>query len=107
MNNVDFEKIAREAFEAAKIAEQVYITKNGEPAYCGFAWVNIKPGTSKFARFMKEHYGARKSYYGGIDIWNPGGSCTQSMDVKEHGASAFADVLKKYGFKAYAMSRPD
>jgi hypothetical protein len=29
------------------------------------------------------------------------------MDIKEAGASAYAEVLTKYGFKAYMGSRAD
>ena len=31
----------------------------------------------------------------------------QSMDVKEAGAHAYAEVLSKYGFKAYMGARAD
>ena len=99
--------IIEEAFAAAATAEADYRAKYGEPFYCGFAWVNITPGTSKIARVLKERYGARKSYYGGIDVWNPGRSNTQSMGIKEAGAAAFAEVLRKNGIKAYEMSRAD
>jgi hypothetical protein len=51
--------------------------------------------------------GFRKSYWGGLDLWNPGGSGTQSMDVKETGARAYAETLEKFGIKAYMMSRAD
>lgn len=37
---------------------------------CGFAWVNVKPGTSKFARWLKQKgYAKTDSYYGGVTIW--------------------------------------
>ena len=42
-----------------------------------------------------------------LTVWNPGGSGTQSMDIKEAGAQAFAEVLQKAGLKAYACSRAD
>jgi hypothetical protein len=51
--------------------------------------------------------GFRKSYNGGLDLWNPGGSFTQSMDIKEAGAEAYAEVLRQSGIKAYACSRAD
>ena len=101
------EAVVEEAFRAAKEAETAFILAHGEPMYCGFAWVNIKPGTSKIAKYLKEKHSARKSYYGGIDVWNPGNSRTQSMDIKEAGAQAFAKVLTENGFNAYAMSRAD
>jgi hypothetical protein len=99
--------VVEKAFAAAREAEAAFRAQYGEPMYCGFAWVNIKPATSKIARVLKERYGARKSYYGGIDVWNPGGSMTQSMDLKEAGARAFADVLRAEGYTAYAQSRAD
>ena len=43
---------------------------------CGFAWVNIKPGNSSFAQYLKKQGIADKSYYGGVDIW-----------ISEHGQS--------------------
>lgn len=103
----NIEEIVNEAFAAARAAESEFRAKHGEPMYCGFAWVNIKPGTSALAKYLKSKDLARKSYYGGVDVWNPGGSMTQSMDIKEVGAQAFAEVLCKYGVKAYMQSRPD
>jgi len=101
------EDVVNEAFSAAREAEKAFREEHGEPWFCGFAWVNITPGNSKVANFLKKKSLARKSYDGGVDVWNPGGSYTQSMDVKEAGAQAFAEVLRKYGFKAYARSRAD
>jgi len=73
---------------------------------CGFAWVNIKPGTSKFARFLKENGIARKdSYFGGVSVWVSVGG--QSIDKKEAYAGAYADVLQANGIRAFAMSRMD
>ena len=40
-------------------------------------------------------------------LWNATGYNGQSMDVKEAGASAYAEVLRQYGFKAYMGSRAD
>jgi hypothetical protein len=76
--------------------------------YCGFAWVNIAPGTSKFARDLKKAGVVRgRSYYGGVDVWNPGGIPTQSMDIKEACADTYVKVLGTYGIRATAMSRAD
>lgn len=82
------------AFQAAQEAEIAFMAQYGEPFYCGFAWVNIKPGTSKLARELVATGEASKSYYGGVDVWNPGKSLTQSMDIKEAGARAFAKTLR-------------
>lgn len=73
---------------------------------CGFAWVNIKPGNSAFANWLKKTGKARKdSYYGGVTIWIS--DYGQSMDLKESYAYAFAKVLSDNGFKAYGNSRMD
>lgn len=73
---------------------------------CGFAWVNIKPGNSPLANFMKKNNLARSdSYYGGVTIWVS--AYNQSMQRKEAYASAYAKVLRDAGFKAYAYSRMD
>jgi hypothetical protein len=102
-----FASVYAEAKAAAVAAEAEFEKKYGDPWYCGFAWVNIKPGTSPFAKWLKASGFARSSYYKGVDVWNPGGSGSQSMDRKEVGAAAFAAVLQNYGVSAYMMSRAD
>jgi hypothetical protein len=73
---------------------------------CGFAWVNVKPGNSKFAKWLKANgLGRTDSYYGGVTVWASEGG--QSLAKKEAYAYAFAEVLNKYGIKAYANSRMD
>ncbi len=42
-----------------------------------------------------------------MDNWSPGNYRGQSMSVREIGATAYAQVLTKYGFKAYSESRAD
>ena len=101
-------EIHQEAESVARSVGEQYIAKHGEPFYCGFAWVNIAPGTSKFARDLRKAGVVRgRSYYGGIDVWNPGGLPTQSMDVKEAAADAYVKVLGTYGIRATMMSRAD
>ncbi len=82
----------------------VYVVPDGP---CGFAWVNIKPGTSAFAKWLVKNQMARKdSYYGGVTVWVS--QFNQSMQKKEAYAYAFAAVLDgKYGVRAYASSRMD
>lgn len=73
---------------------------------CGFAWVNVKPGNSAFANWLKKSSKARPdSYYGGVTIWVS--EFNQSMQKKEVYAHAFAKVLAEAGVKAYAASRMD
>ena len=102
-------QIVNEAFTAARQAEAAYLAKHGEPGYCGFGWVevyvdrtNSKQAKELLASGFKKDYKPKC-----LTVWNPGGSGTQSMDIKEAGAQAFAEVLQKAGLKAYACSRAD
>lgn len=106
------EDILLEAQQAAKNASSQHIVKHGESPMCGFAWVNIYKfqdkkiaGNTKLGRLLKQ-LGVRQDYTRTFSQWDNwyGG---QSIDVKETGAQAFADVLTKYGFTAYAGSRLD
>ena len=106
-------EIWTEACVACKIAVEEYVAKHGEPLYCGFANVKIRPATGRFVKFLKDvdvgslgyKGGWRVSYYDMMDDHKMCG--TQSMDIKEVGCQAFADVLKKYGIDAYMESRAD
>jgi len=103
----NIESIHNTATSAAKHAESDFRARHGEPGYCGFAWVKVsEKASTKLGRALKT-VGFRKSYNGGLDLWNPGGSGTQSMDIKEAGAEAYAEVLRKFGINAYACSRAD
>jgi len=95
--------------EAAKAAEQAFREKYGEPFYCGFAWVEVKVErtNSKQAKELLAA-GFRKDWQPKtLSMWNPGGSGTQSMDIKSAGAAAMAAVLRAGGVVAYAASRAD
>jgi hypothetical protein len=85
-----------------------------EPVYnvpegvCGTAWVNIKPGGSRFARFiLKEGLGRSDSYRGGVNL-SPAKICgdrgSQSLTRWEAAAHAIADVLRDGGITAYSES---
>lgn len=103
----NIESIHNTATEAAKRAEADFIAKHGEPGYCGFAWVTVhEKASTKLGRALKT-VGFKPAYGGGLQLWNPGGSYTQSMDIKETGAQAYADVLTKFGITAYMSSRAD
>ena len=102
-------QIVQDAFTAARQAEADYLAKHGEPGYCGFSWVEVYVDrtNSKQAKELLAS-GFKKDYKPNcLTVWNPGGSGTQSMDIKEAGAQAFAEVLQKAGLKAYACSRAD
>lgn len=94
-----------EATLAAVEAAQDFLAKYGEPLYCGFAWVKIPAKAStKLGKALME-IGFEKSYNGGLTLYNP--SMTQSMDIKETGSRAYADVFVKHGINAYMCSRAD
>jgi hypothetical protein len=81
----------------------------GEPMYCGFAWVDVEVTrtNSKEAKAL-DSVGFRKSYRPKtMTLWDPAQHAGQSMDCKEVGARAYAEVLQKHGFKAYMGSRAD
>lgn len=102
-------QIVQNAFTAARRAEADYRAQFGEPGYCGFGWVEVYVDRTN-SKEAKELIAAgfRKDYKPKcLTVWNPGGSGTQSMDIKEAGAHAFAEVLRNAGLKAYACSRAD
>jgi hypothetical protein len=106
---MDFVTIHREATAAAKTAaDELYGKMGGDQLMCGFAWVKVE-GVKLSTKLGKEmaKLGFRKSYSGGIDLWNPSGSPVQNIDIKEAGAQAYAAVLRNHGFRAYAESRLD
>jgi len=108
MNALDnIESIHNTALAAARKAEADFIARHGEPGYCGFAWVKVPvKASTRLGRALKT-VGFKKSYSGGLDFWNPGGSYTQSMDIKEVGAQAYANTLRQHGIEAYMQSRAD
>jgi hypothetical protein len=108
-NDDTIEKIASEANLAANSAQSTFLAEHGEQAYCGFAWVDVsvERTNSREAKAL-EKMGFKKSWEPKtMQLWSPGNYHGQSMDVKEEGARAYAEVLTKYGFKAYSMSRAD
>jgi len=118
-----YSSITEQAALAAKQAQKSFLeqwnantggNEYGEPMYCGFAWVTVYPEhkgntrAGKDERRVLESMGFKKDWTGKAwQLWNPGDHNGQSMDVKEHGAQAYADVLRHYGFKAYMGSRAD
>jgi len=73
---------------------------------CGFAWVNIRPATCQFARWLKKTGKVdHVAYEGGYNLWCH--EFGQSMERKEKWADAVASVLQNHGIKAYARSRMD
>lgn len=92
--------------EAKKAFDEKVAKYGNDYGACGFAWVNIKPGNSRFAKWLKANKYARSDdYCGGVTIWISVGG--QSIDLKETYAIAMAKVFKDAGFNAYAASRLD
>jgi hypothetical protein len=114
MQNVETVKIQSahaRALQAAQDAAQAFADKymNGrDGGPCGFAWVNVYKvrKNSKMGKAL-EAVGFRKSYDGSFQLWNkwwPG----QSVDAAEHGAYAYAIVMKEeLGLDFYSGSRLD
>jgi hypothetical protein len=96
-----------EAQSAAKAFSEKYLGgRDGGP--CGFAWVNVYKvrSNSKLGKALAE-VGFRKSYDGGLQLWNKWWH-GQSVDAAEHGAYAYAIVMKEeLGLDFYAGSRLD
>jgi len=88
----------------SNVVKQEYYVPEGP---CGFAWVNVSPGNSPFANWLKKSGIARKSYSGGVDIWIS--DFGQSVEQKEACANAMAKALQiELGMSSiYAASRLD
>ena len=71
---------------------------------CGFAWISFK-GNTAWGRWAKSKGLTSKDYPTGLLIWVS--QYSQSMELKEKYASAFAEVLRKHGIQAYMGSRMD
>ena len=104
-------EIVRKAEAAAHAAaHQFFYNKLGgkDQFACGFAWVDIYGvrSNSKIGKALSAA-GLRKSYTKSIQMWNPSKFGCQNIDTLEAGAQAAAQVLKSYGFEAYAGSRLD
>lgn len=116
--NLDIQDINNKATMSAKTAVHDFLqdwnektggNEYGEPMYCGFAWVDVRVErtNSKEAK-MLESIGFKKSHMRKtMTMWDPAKHNGQSMDCKEVGAQAYADVLRAYGIKASMGSRAD
>lgn len=87
--------------DSSKPVRQYFV----EDGVCGFASIIVKPANSSFARYLKLHHRAHKSYYGGVSL--PVREFNQSLQKKEAYAYAFAQVLNQAGISAYVDSRMD
>ena len=80
---------------AAAAAGRDCLNRFGDRDACGFAWVEIYGvrSNSKLGRALQK-CGAYRSRGGSLQFWNPVGYMSQSMNVLEAGAEAFARVIK-------------
>jgi hypothetical protein len=115
MNAKDFnleavQDACNEAAQQARTAAKEFLQKHGDRDACGFAWVNVwgVRSNSKMGKALQAA-GFRKDYTGSLQLWNPSKAGTQSLNVLEAGAEAYAQVLRdKLGLeKVYAGSRMD
>ena len=106
-------EIYKEACAAACHAVDLFYAQHGEPLYCGFGNVNIRPARGSFVKYLKDNKIGSPGWNGGYtissyDIMRSHKLCgTQSMSIKEEACDAFADILEKYGMTAYSQSRAD
>lgn len=86
--------------------EQTYIVPGG---VCGFAWVWTSG--RGFGGWLLKNGHAKYHYGGGVSVWvgrdqHPVLN-TQSMEIKEAYADAYAEVCRQAGVTAYGQSRMD
>ncbi len=107
------EAIYREACAEACSAVDAFHAAHGEPLYCGFGTVVIRPARGAFVKFLKDNQLGSKHWRTGYsissyDVMRGHDLCgTQSMSIKEEACEAFAKVLNAYGINAHAESRAD
>lgn len=104
---MELRQVIEGAKAAAKQAVAEALSRYGEGAYCGFAWVQIPDGRSPLVREMKKMGVGSKHWQKGWQVWSPGEHHGQSMDVHEAGARAYAAFLRQHGFEAFMGSRAD
>lgn len=99
--NDAFQLIYEEAKAAARNAILANSHLENPNAFdCGFAWVQVTPGTHPFVRWARKRGVGHKHWSHGWEFWKPG--CReanfggQSVGVIETGAQAFAEVLKRH-----------
>jgi hypothetical protein len=81
-------------FEASA-ATQKFLATHGDRDACGFAWVTVYGvrGNTKEGKALKEA-GFSPAYTGGLQLWNPAKSGTQSISALEAGADAFVEYFR-------------
>ncbi len=101
---------------SAQMAVDNALVEHGEGnrafLYCGFAWVTIKQARSKFVKELKAAKIGTEGINGGWRIssnimFSVPGTLAQSMELKEIGAAAYANVLTANGIDAMVGGRAD
>jgi hypothetical protein len=101
--------IIRAGKQLAEQAGLAMYNRIGERDACGFGWVEVYVDRTNSLQ-AKELIAAgfKKDYKPKcLSMWDPAGVPTQSISVKEAGATAYADYLRNLGLRAYAGSRLD
>jgi len=107
---MDTNAIRNEMLDAAgAAANNVVINKNAYSV--GFAWMTVLPvnrGNSKIAREERrtlENLGFKKQWTGAYKFQNPVNHSHNNIVIQAEGATAAAEVLRKYGFTVYVGSK--
>ena len=107
------EEIYKEAQQEASMVVDIFHAQHGEPMYCGFGTVVIRPAKGAFVKYLKDNQIGSKHWKSGYSISSYDVmrghplEGTQSMDIKETACEQFAKVLNAYGINAHAESRAD
>lgn len=107
------QEIYKEAQAEAGMVVDIFHAQHGEPMYCGFGTVVIRPAKGAFVKYLKDNKIGSKHWKSGYSISSydvmRGHELegTQSMDIKETACEQFAKVLNQYGINAVAESRAD
>lgn len=89
-----YDELWARAEQAAKAAIAAKGPENMMALNCGFAWIELRPATHPFVRWLKANGIGSKHWKSGWEIWNPGGFSGQQVDHKEAGALAMAKVIR-------------
>jgi hypothetical protein len=114
---MDHKEVMTKALEDARnSAKEMLLSLYGgqDVGCCGFAWVNVKPKhkgntkEGKAERKVLRDMGFELDWTGKeFQYWNPSELGVQNVDVKWHGSSVAARILREHGFDAYAGYRLD
>lgn len=88
-----YETLYARADSAAKEAVAQAGPEDFRAFNCGFAWVELRPATHPFVRWLKKNKIGDRHWSSGWMLWNPGGFAGQQVDQKVAGAQAWAKVV--------------